>query len=175
MPDLTPDKRGVMKSMNSFHLLSLFCALSLMLIPRLLLANTNAQPWDEQEAERNAQEEITSEERSAQEEMGSSIYGRLTNINMNGKVLSLLPTDEVEDKEEEDDDEDASQDFHFTSDTTLTGIDSLDELSPGDYVTLEYYTFRDKNRITEISFDKHEESENDASEAKEKSPGVLVG
>ena len=164
-----------MNPMNSFRLLSLFCALSLMLIPRLLLANTNAQPWGEQEAERDAQEEITSEEKSAQEEMGSSIYGRITNINMNEKILSLLPTDEVEDKEEEDDDDDTSQDYHFKSDTTLTGIDSLGELSPGDYVTLEYYAFRDKNRITEISFDKHGESENDASKAKEFAPGVLVG
>jgi PDZ domain-containing secreted protein len=162
-----------MKPMHSFLLLSLFFILSLMLTPRLLLAN--AQPWDEQEAERNAQEEITSEERSAQEEMGSSIYGRITSIDLNAKVMSLLPTDEVEDKEEEDDDDDASQDYHFKSDTTLTGIDELSDLAPGDYVTLEYYTFRDKNRVTEISFDKHEENENEASNAKEFSPGVLVG
>ena len=162
-----------MKLMNSFRLLSLLCALNLMLAPRLLLAN--AQPWDEQEAERNAQEEITSDEKSAQEEMSSSIYGRITSIDQNARVLSLLPTDEVENKEEEEDDDDASQDFHFNSDTTLTGIDDLSDLSAGDYVTLEYYTFRDKNRITEISFDKPEENENNTPEAKGKTPGVLVG
>ncbi|MFH1800488.1 MAG: hypothetical protein ABH891_06560 [Candidatus Omnitrophota bacterium] len=162
--------------MKPIHLfLLLCCTLSLMLTPRLLLASSNAQPWDEQEAERDAQEEITSEEKSAQEEMGSSIYGRITSIDPNAKVLSLLPTDEVENKEEEDDDEDTSQDYHFKSDTTLTGIDELSELSPGDYVTLEYYTFRDKNRVTEIVFDKHEEGKSDASNAKEFSPGVLVG
>ncbi len=146
-----------------------------MLAPRLLLASSNAQPWDEQEAERNAQEEITSEEKSAAEELSSSVYGRITSIDPNIKVLSLLSTDEVENKEEEDDDEDAAQDYHFTSDTTLTGIDDLSDLAPGDYVTLEYYTFRDKNRITEISFDKPEENENNTPEAKEKTPGVLVG
>jgi hypothetical protein len=137
------------------------CALGLMLTPRLLLANSNAQPWDEQEAERDAQEEITGEEKSAAEEMSSSIYGRITSIDLNTRILSLLPTDEVEDKQEEDDDDDTSQDYHFTSGTTLTGVDELSDLAPGDYVTLEYYTFRDKNRITEISFDKKEESEND--------------
>lgn len=163
-----------MKSIHSFRLLSLFCALSLMLIPRLWA--TNAQPWDEQEAERDAQEEITSEERSAQEEMSSSIYGRIININKDANILSLLATDEVEDKEEEDDDDEATQDYYFKSDTTLSGIDSLSDLAPGDYVTLEYYTFRDKNRVTEISFDKHEESsEDDASKAKEYAPADLVG
>jgi hypothetical protein len=162
-----------MKLMNSVRLLSLLCALNLTLAPRLLLAN--AQPWDEQEAERNAQEEITSNEKSAQEEMSSSIYGRITSLDQNAKVLSLLPTDEVENKEEEEEDDDASQDFHFTSNTTLTGIDDLSDLSVGDYVTLEYYTFRDKNRITEISFDKPEENENNTPETKEKTPGVLVG
>lgn len=164
-----------MKSMNPFFLLSLCCALCFLVTPCSLLASTNAQPWDEQEAERDAQEEITSEEKSAQEEMGSSIYGRIISIDQNAKVLSLLPTDEVENKEEEDDDDDTSQDYHFKSDTTLTGIDELSELAPGDYVTLEYYTFRDKNRITEISFDKHSENESDTSQAKEFSPGVLVG
>lgn len=163
-----------MKPINLFFSISLFCALSCMLTPRLL-ASTNAEPWGEQEAERDAQEEITSEEKSAQEEMSSSIYGRITNIDVDAKVLSLLPTDQVENKEEEDDDEDTSQDYHFKSDTALTGVDSLSELSAGDYVTLEYFTFRDKNRITEISFDKHGESENNASEAKSNSPGVLVG
>lgn len=164
-----------MKLMNSFPLFSLFCVLGLTLAPCSLPASTNAEPWGEQEAERNAQEEITSEERSAQEEMSSSIYGRITNINMDEKILSLLPTDEVEDKEEEEDDDDAPQDYHFKSDTTLTGIDSLSELSPGDYVTLEYFMFRDKNRITEISFDKKEESESGASEKMGKSPDVLIG
>ena len=162
-----------MKLMNSFRLLSLLCALNLMLAPRLLLAN--AQPWDEQEAERDAREEITSEEKSAAEELSSSVYGRITSIDQNTKVLSLLLTDEVENKEAEEDDDDASQDFHFNSDTTLTGIDDLSDLSAGDYVTLEYYNFRDKNRITEISFDKPEENENNTPEAKEKTPGVLVG
>jgi hypothetical protein len=168
-------ERGVMKSVQPFRWLPLFCVLSLMLVPRLLLASTNAQPWDEQEAERNAQEEITSEEKSAQEEMGSSIYGRITSIDPNAKVLSLLPTDEVENKEEEDDDDDTSQDFHFNSDTTLTGIDEIGDLAPGDYVTLEYYTFRDKNKVTEISLDRDDTSKNDGSSPKEYSPGVLVG
>ncbi|MBI4710963.1 MAG: hypothetical protein HY767_00645 [Candidatus Omnitrophica bacterium] len=117
---------------------------------------------------------MTSHERSAEEEMSSSIYGRITNINMDEKILSLLPTDEVEDKEEEDDDGDAPQDYYFRSDTPLTGMGSLSELAAGDYVTLEYYNFRDKNRIREISFDKHEEKD-DASEAKASNPGVLVG
>jgi hypothetical protein len=163
-----------MKPMRPFRWFPLFCILSLMLAPRLLSASTNAQPWDEQEAERNAQEEITSEEKSAQEEMGSSVYGRITSIDPNAKILSLLPTDEVENKEEEDDDDDTSQDFHFNSDTTLTGIDEISELAPGDYVTLEYYTFRDKNRTTEISLDKDNTGKNDSSNAKEFSPGVLV-
>jgi hypothetical protein len=164
-----------MKPTNLFYSFSLFCALSLILTPALVLANTNAQPWDEQEAERDAQEEITSEAKSAQEEMSSSIYGRITSINMDAKTLSLLPTDEVENAEEEDDDDDAPQDYHFQSDTTLSGLDSLSDLAPGDYVTLEYYTFRDKNRVTEISFDKHSEREDDASKAKEYAPADLVG
>ena len=163
-----------MKPIRS-SLLPLFCALSLVLTPRLLLASTNAEPWGEQEAERDAQEEITSEEKSAQEEMSSSIYGRITSINQDMRVLSLLPTDQVEDKDEEEDDGDTSQDYYFKSDTTLTGTGSLSELSPGDYVNLEYYTFRDKNRITEISFDKHEEIKSSDTEANGNSTGILVG
>jgi hypothetical protein len=169
-----------MKPVNLFFSLSLCCALGLVLTPGLLPASTNAQPWGEQEAERDAQEEITFAEKSAQEEMGSSIYGRIISIDQDAKVLSLLPTDQVENKEEEDDDGDTSQDYHFKSDTALTGMSSFSELSAGDYVTLDYFTFRDKNRITEVSFDKHgrkegTSKENNASEAKEYSPGVLVG
>jgi|GEM_PF-3122976 len=163
-----------MKSMDPFRLLSFCCVLSFMLTPCASLASTNAQPWGEQEAERDAQEEITFAEKSAQEEMSSSIYGRILSIDQNAKVLSLLATDEVENEEEEDDDDDTSQDYHFKSDTTLTGIDDLSDLAPGDYVTLEYYAFRDKNRITEIVFDKHEEGKSDTAKAKEFSPGVLV-
>jgi len=161
-----------MKPIYLFRSLVLCSALSFALTPYLFA--DNAQPWDEQDAERDAQEEMTSSERSAQEEMSSSIYGRITNINLDEKILSLLPTDEVEDTEEEDDDGDASQDYHFKSDTPLTGMGSLSELAAGDYVTLDYYNFRDKNRIREISFDKHEEKD-DATEAKAANPGVLIG
>jgi hypothetical protein len=159
----------------SFLLPHILCALSLVLAPGASHASTNAQPWGEQEAERDAQEEITSEERSAQEGMSSSIYGRITNINQDMKVLSLLPTDQVENKEEEDDDDDTSQDYHFTSSTPITNMGSLNELVAGDYVNLEYYTFRDKNRITEISFDKHGENGNNTPETNEHSSEVLVG
>lgn len=162
-----------MKPIRS-SLLSIFFALSLVLAPGASPASTNAQPWGEQEAERDAQEEVTFAEKSAQQEMSSSIYGRITNINQDIKVLSLLPTDQVENKEEEEDDDVTSQDYHFTSSTPVTGLGSPSELVAGDYVNLEYYTFRDKNRITEISFDKHGKNESGTQEAKEK-PSVLVG
>ncbi|MFH0985412.1 MAG: hypothetical protein V1882_07725 [Candidatus Omnitrophota bacterium] len=163
-----------MKPIRS-SLLTLFCALSLVLTPRLLLASTNAQPWGEQEAERDAQEEVTSEEKSAQEEMSSSVYGQITNISQDMRTLSLLPTDQVENKEEEDDDQVTSQDYYFRSETPITGMGSLSELSAGDYVNLEYYTFRDQNRITEISFDKHGETQRSNTEGSGTSTGVLVG
>lgn len=172
--DLAPEKRGIMKPMNLFCSLSLFCVLSLVPAPALL-ADNNAQPWDEVEEERDAQEEMTNDERAAQEEMSSSLYGRITSIDLDAKVLSLLPTDEVEDKEEEEDDEISPREYHFTSDTPLAGLGSLSEISPGDYVTLDYYAFRDRNRITRIDFDKHGENQNDTTEAKESAPGVLVG
>lgn len=152
----------------------LLCVLSLVFFPQPSEASTNAQPWGEQEAERDAQEEITFAEKSAQEGMSSSIYGRITNINQDLKVLSLLPTDQVENKEEEDDDDDTSQDYHFTSSTPLTGLGSLSELVAGDYVNLEYYTFRDKNKITEISFDKHNEGGNNT-EGTGSTSAILVG
>ena len=173
-PDLTPDQRGAMRPMNLFYSLVLFFGLSFVFTP--VLFADNAEPWDAREAERDAQEEVNSSERSSQEEMSSSIYGRIISINADSGVLSLLPTDQVEnDEEDEEDDEVTSDEYHFKSNTTLTGLDSFSELSPGDFVTLDYYNFQDRNRLLEITFDKHGETKNDTAEAKESSPGVLVG
>lgn len=164
--------------MNFFHSLALFGALGFMAVP--VASANNAMPWDAQEDEMAAREEMNADEKSAQEEMSSSIYGRITSLDLRGKVLSLLPTDQVENEEAEDDDEDTPAEYRFKSNTTVTGIDSLRELSPGDYVTVEYYEFKDRNEITEIVFDKHSENNNAADEStstqtNEPSSGVLVG
>jgi len=163
-------------------LLSSLLLYALILTPTRASFANNAIPWDAREDEKEAQEEMISDEKSAQEEMSTSIYGRITNINFSGKVLSLLPTDEVENEEAEEDDEDTTQEYRFKSNTTVSGIDSLRELSPGDYVTLDYYDFEDRNEVTEITFDKHEENknapaetENATSETKETGSSVLVG
>jgi cytoskeletal protein RodZ len=135
----------------------------------------NAMPWDAQEDEMEAQHEMIADEKSAEQEMSSSIYGRITGIDFERKALSLLPTDQVEDEEAEEDENDTTQQYRFKSNTTVTGIDSLRELSPGDYVTLDYYAFEDRNEVTEITFDKHSENENASAETQEKVSGVLVG
>ena len=157
-----------------FPLLFPLLLLSLAGMP-VLFADNNAQPWDAVDAERDAQEEVNSEEKSAQEEMSSSVYGRITNIDRDAKIISLLPTDQVENEDEEEDDEITSAEYHFISNTPLEGLGELSELAVGDYVTLEYYAFRDRNRITEIVFDKHAENRSEADEVKENSPGVLIG
>jgi len=167
-----------MKPMNVLHLITVLTVLTFM-APPISFAN-NAMPWDAQEDEMAAREEMNADEKSAQEEMSSSIYGRITSIDLRRKVLSLLPTDEVENEEAEEDDEDTPEEYRFKSNTTVTGIDSLKELSPGDYVTLEYYEYEDRNEITEIVFDKHSEDEettdeNTATKTNEASSSVLVG
>ena len=164
--------------MNVLHLITVLTVLTFM-APPISFAN-NAMPWDAQEDEMAAREEMNADEKSAQEEMSSSIYGRITSIDLRRKVLSLLPTDEVENEEAEEDDEDTPEEYRFKSNTTVTGIDSLKELSPGDYVTLEYYEYEDRNEITEIVFDKHSEDEettdeNTATKTNEASSSVLVG
>ena len=170
-----------MKPLNLFYSLLLLYALVLM-PARASFAN-NAMPWDAREDEKEAQDEMISDEKSAQEEMSSSIYGRIVGIDFGRKSLFLLPTDEVENETAEEDDEDTTQEYKIQSNTTVSGIDSLRELSPGDFVTLDYYEFEDRNEITDITFDKHTEKENPPEEAnetapgetKEKGPGVLVG
>jgi hypothetical protein len=159
--------------MYLFRIFALLGALIFVLAPAL--PADNAMPWGEQEAERDAQEEETFAEKSSQEEMSSSIYGRITGIDLQGKTLDLLPTDQVENEELEEDDDVTAQNYRFKSNTPLTGLSSFNELSPGDYVTLEYYAFQNSNRITEIVFDKHGENENAPAETQEAPPGVLVG
>jgi hypothetical protein len=128
----------------------LMCLLIASLLNIASLPSSCAQSWDEEEAERSANSEILADQQEAQREMDTKIYGRVTEIDPDRNIILLVPTKWVDDGTIM-----GSSDRYFVeSDATFTGRSSLEDISVGDYITIDYYVFGDLNRATGIIFEK---------------------
>ncbi|MEE8360242.1 MAG: hypothetical protein V3S04_04880 [Candidatus Omnitrophota bacterium] len=129
-----------------------------------------SQTWDERSAENDANREILADQQEAQREMGTKIYGRVTGIDADRNVISLTPTKWVDDGTAMGD----NDRYFLESNVNFTGRSSLDEISVGDYITINYYIFGGLNRATDIIFEKQGERSKNSSEVKHDVSKVLV-
>ena len=144
-----------MKSLIRFGLFLILFTTHFILTPAAFAEN--AMPWDAADAQRDAEEEMLGDEQQAESEMDSSLYGRVTNVNPNLNLLSVLPTDSDESPELEEAMDISPQYFRTDSKTTFTGIDGLQDITSGDYVTVDFYEFHSTNIATGITFEKEGE------------------
>ena len=112
-----------------------------------LVARGTDMPWDMQEDIDAGQQEEAEDEEAAQQEMDSSVYGKLISVNVPGKTIVVEKEDAYSNKVIGGDSP-TIYTISVSQETTFVTADSLDDLNVGDNVQVDYYTFKDR-RIAE--------------------------
>ncbi|MFH1836847.1 MAG: hypothetical protein ABH862_01855 [Candidatus Omnitrophota bacterium] len=103
-------------------------------------------PWDVDEDMRSTNDEEESDERAAQREMDSSVSGKVLRVNGTENALTIMA-------------DGSSVTYFIEPGTTFTLVSSLDGISPGDTVTIDYYTFKGKRFAEGIDLEKKGQAE----------------
>lgn len=98
-------------------------------------AQQTAEPWDASSSEQNAEAEERSDEATASVEMQGSAAGEVIGVNTVLRTLTIR----------EDSYDDNMDTFFVNRDTTFTMVSSLDDIKPGDKVSIDYFVINDKN------------------------------
>jgi len=130
----------------------------------LIGAHGNDQPWDMQEDLEDTQQEESEDEKSAQEEMDSSVYGKLISVNVPGSTIVVEEESPYSDKVIGGDSPNIYT-ISVSTKTNFTSAASLNDLDIGDTVSVDYYTLGARRIAEHISLESRDgESSADSSD-----------
>ncbi len=89
-------------------------------------------PWDVEEDLKTTNEEVESDARVAQRETDSNVSGKVLSVNVAENSLTVKANGDV-------------GTYFVEEHTYFTIVSSVGEISPGDTVSINYYTFNEKN------------------------------
>ena len=130
------------------------------------LSRAAEKPWDAQADEDAAKREMESDEIEAQKEMDSTIYGKVVKNDKAAKSISV---------QEDGDEENSDINTYFIKpETTFTVVSSVRQIFEGDYVTVDYYSFKGKRFAESVLLERRGHKQGVSQETKDNLLKMLI-
>ena len=139
------------------------CAAVFAAMPLSLAAE---QPWDVQDDLDAAKREVEYDEIGARRGMGSTIYGEVLRIDNAANSMSV--------REGSDGKKGSARTYFINPGTTFTIVSSIRQLYEGDYVTVDYYSFKGKRFADSVLLEKRGHKQKAPRKPKADLPKILV-